>query len=235
MIPPGFPDHPSVRRVGSFAELAGARFEHGVNALCWPRRLPGDFGEVVRHLPQVDGILTLESALLESLPLSAAGRVAVAAMRDDLEMLRGIGREPELNCIAAYPRDEADAVVRTDVYSFHADSAPVESDTWLCTYHGAASEALLPGQSRPRVQDPATRAVLLAEFGGADDEDFAEYLRDCCYDLHHAPLPGARAYGFGIGHLWRIAVEWPGAAVPPCIHRAPENRPGDPPRLLMIS
>ena len=27
----------------------------------------------------------------------------------------------------------------------------------------------------------------------------------------------------------------PGSPVPPCIHRAPETHPGDPPRLLLIS
>ena len=36
-------------------------------------------------------------------------------------------------------------------------------------------------------------------------------------------------------HLWRIAVDYPGSPVPPCVHRAPETRPGRPPRLLLIS
>jgi hypothetical protein len=30
-------------------------------------------------------------------------------------------------------------------------------------------------------------------------------------------------------------VEYDGSPVPPCIHRAPDTRPGDPPRLLLIS
>ncbi len=40
---------------------------------------------------------------------------------------------------------------------------------------------------------------------------------------------------FGLGNLWRIAVDYPGSPVPPCIHRAPITRPGRPPRLLLIS
>jgi hypothetical protein len=48
-------------------------------------------------------------------------------------------------------------------------------------------------------------------------------------------LPRARPFSMGIGHLWRVAVQFPGSAVPACIHRAPPTRPGDPPRLLLIS
>ena len=62
----------------------------------------------------------------------------------------------------------------------------------------------------------------------------ADGLRDACYDLHYAPTPGAQPFSCGIGHLWRIAVDWPGSPVPPCIHRAPDTHPEDPPRLLLI-
>jgi hypothetical protein len=68
-------------------------------------------------------------------------------------------------------------------------------------------------------------------------------------DLHYAPKPGAQPYSFGIGHLWRIAIEWPGNRLPlqnpqvsglrsqvsvslPCVHRAPVT---DAPRLLLLS
>ena len=83
--------------------------------------------------------------------------------------------------------------------------------------------------------DPATRARLLADYGGPDDADFREFLADNCYDLHYAPRPGAEPFSFGLGHLWRIAVEYPGNPVPPCVHRAPENIAGKLPRLLLIS
>jgi hypothetical protein len=68
-----------------------------------------------------------------------------------------------------------------------------------------------------------------------DDAEFREALREHCFDLHYLPMPKAQPYSFGVGNLWRIAVDWPGSLVPPCIHRAPETLPGEPPRLLLIS
>jgi hypothetical protein len=124
--------------------------------------------------------------------------------------------------------------VRTDVFSFHADSAPVEAETWLCTYFGPASEGLRHEEAQRRVDVPETRGALLQLFGGEDDDDFREYLNEHCYDLHYAPGPDAQPFSFGLGHLWRIAVDWPGSPVPPCIHRAPETRAGER-RLLLIS
>ncbi|WP_367870292.1 hypothetical protein [Luteolibacter sp. Populi] len=232
MLPPGYP---RIQLVNSFDELLTTPFAAGVNALCWPRQLPGDFAEVVGKLAAGEGITPLDEALLNGLPLSAAGKLAVAVMLEDLRLLREQGRLPELNCIRTYPRDEEPGVVATDVYSFHADSAPVEADTWLCTYHGAPSEGLRQEEARRRIDQPEIRAALLEEFGGEDSEEFREYLRDCCYDLHYAPLPEARPFSFGTGYLWRIAVDWPGSLVPPCIHRAPENLPGEAARLLLIS
>ena len=39
--------YPRIKMVNSFRELVTTPFADGVNALCWPRALPGDFGEVV--------------------------------------------------------------------------------------------------------------------------------------------------------------------------------------------
>jgi len=228
-------DYARVKVVHSFAELISTRFGDGVNALCWARTLPGDFEEVVRLLEAGEGIDTLDEARLRGLPLSEAGRVAVEALIEDLRLLRDQGLAPVLDCIRGYPREEEAVVVRTDVYSFHADSAPVEADTYLCTYSGPTSEGLPNEEGQRRVDIPETRAALLREFGGEDDASFREYLNEHCYDLHYAPLPGVKPYVFGQGNLWRIAVEYPGSPVPPCIHRAPENVPGEPPRLLLIS
>ena len=231
-LPPGYP---RIKRVESFSELVTTRFAEGVNALCWERALPGDFGEVVAQLTGGEGIMTLDEAQLLALSVSAAGQSAIAVLLEDQRLLRDHGVDPVLNCIWSYPRDENPEVVPTDVYSYHADSAPVETDTFLCTYHGAASEGLRNEEARRRVDLPEIRAGLLKRFGEEDNDDFRAYLNENCYDLHYAAIPPARPFSFGQGNLWRIAIEYPGSPVPPCVHRAPENLPGQPPRLLLIS
>ena len=169
-------DHPRLKTVGSFAELVTTPFAGGVNALCWPRPLPGDFGEVVEKLGPGEGIVPVDEARLSTLALSEAGRVARDFLRADLQLLRAHSLAPELNCIHGYPRDDAAAAVPTDVYSFHADRAPIDAATWLCTYHGPASEGLRNEDAQRRVDVPATRTALLKEYGGADDDGFREFL-----------------------------------------------------------
>ncbi len=231
ILPPGYT---RIKVVNSFAELVATPFADGVNALCWLRTLSGDFGEVVERLGVGEGITTLDDALLQSLPVSAAGRAAIDVMLEDQRRLRAHELAPVLDCLHGYLRDEDAGPVPTDVFSFHADSAPVETDTYLCTYHGPASEGLRNDEAHRRVDIPETRTELLRRFGGADDDDFREYLKENCYDLHYAPVPSARPFSFGQGNLWRIAVDWPGSPVPPCVHRAPATLPGSSPRLLLI-
>lgn len=236
-MPPFSPpsDYARIRRVPGFEELITTPLAGGVNALCWERTLPGDFAEVVALLGPGQGIVTLDEARLTALPASAAGRTAIAILLEDQRLLRERDLDPVLNCVHDYTRDDGPGPVRTDVFSFHVDRAPVETDTWLCTYHGAASEGLRNEEARRRVDLPEIRAELLRCFGGKDGTGFQEYLSERCYDLHYAPAATARPFPFGVGNLWRIATDWPGSPVPPCIHRAPEPRPGDPPRLLLIS
>jgi hypothetical protein len=236
MIPFTLPtDYARIRIVKSFDELIASSFGNGVNALCWQRTLAGNFGEVVEHLAVGEEMATLDESSLASMPVSAAGRAAIDIILEDQRLLRAHGLSPIVDCIREYPRDEETEAVPTDVYSFHADSATVETDTWLCTYHGPASEGLRNDEAQRRVDIPETRAELLKIFRGKDDDEFREYLKENCYDLHYAPAPQARPFSFGLGNLWRIAVEYPGSPVPPCIHRAPETLPGDLPRLLLIS
>lgn len=225
---------PSVRLVRSFDELVATRFADGVNALCWRRTLDGDFAEVAAGLSVETGITQLDEEDLLGLRLSVAGQKAVRAMLADHRLLVEHGLQPELNCINGYPPINPSAPLRTDVCSFHVDSATCEADTFLCTYFGASSEGLPFELAVRHVDVPETRARLLGAYGGADDAGFVEWLNDHHFDLHFAPLPDAWPFTFGVGNLWRVATLHPGCAVHACIHRAPDPLP-DQKRLLLIS
>ena len=224
-----------IRTVDSLEELIATPFAGDVNALCWPRQLPGDFKEILRLIPDEDGVATIEDEDLRALTLSPAGAQARDVLLADQAMLRDHGLSPSLDRIAGYPSDPATGPIPTDVYSFHVDSAPVEADTYLCTYIGSSSEGLPNEMAIRRVDDAETRARLLEIYGGPDDEAFAAHLSEQCFDLHYWPRPNAQPYAFGLGNLWRIATAYPGSPVLPCIHRAPRTLPGAPARLLLIS
>lgn len=231
----GPPEYRGVRVVDSFDALLATPLGGEVSAVCWRRVLAGDFEEVVASVAAHDAVTALDADLLASLRLGAAGRAAVDTLLDDLRRLRELGHDPSLECIRGYARDDAGRAVRTDVYSFHVDRADVPTETFLCSYNAPASEGLRHDEARRHVDVPATRARLLTEFGGADDAAFCTWLREHNYDLHYAPTAAARPFSFGVGNLWRLAVEHPGSAGPACIHRAPDDRGGGLPRLLLIS
>lgn len=230
-------DPPRVQFVQSFQELAETPFAGNINAVCWERNLPGDFAEIIAALgsSQDESMITLDPDKLRALPLSPAGQLARHRMLADFHLLSERDLAPVVNCVYAYLRDERSGPIATDVFSFHVDSAPCETDTWLCTYYGQASEGLENDQAQRLIDIPNIRAALLAAYGGADDAGFQTYLSDNAFDLHYAALPHARPYSFGIGNLWRIATAYPGCPVPPSIHRAPPTNLGDSPRLLLIS
>ena len=230
------PEFSRVQFVHSFQEIAETSFAGNINALCWQRTLPGDFAEIIACLGiSHEPMIILDPAMLRALPLNAAGKTAVECMLADFHLLSERQLSPVLNGIYEYPRDERSGPIATDVFSFHVDSAPGETDTWLCTYHGHASEGLCNEQAQRLIDIPATRAALLVAYGGADDAGFQDYLTENAYDLHYAARAQARPYSFGIGNLWRIATAYPGCPVPPSIHRAPPTKPGDAARLLLIS
>ncbi|WP_224772541.1 hypothetical protein [Pelagicoccus enzymogenes] len=224
-----------VRIVASFEELLNAEFAGRVNAICWQRSLSGDFDQIVSAIGPLDEITALEEDDLMSLELKPDGEVARQRLIDDLRMMRGAGLQPSLDCIPAYSRSNAGELVPVDVYDFHADSATVATDTFLCNYTVACSEGIRNAEAVRYVDDPGIRSKLLQEYGGPDDEGFAAFLRERFYDLHYAAREGGKPYSFGFGNLWRIATQCPDSPVPPCIHRAPTTREGDAPRLLLIS
>lgn len=217
----------------SFEALVDTPFTGNINALCWRRDLDGDFAEVTAALAVNRGITPLPAETLRQLSLSAEGRRAVACMIDDFNRLAALGLQPSLDCVNGYPHPPAPWPLRTDVCSFHADSATVETDTYLCTYHGASSWGLPNDEAVRRIDHPDSRAALLQAYGGADDAAFHQWLEENFHSLHYDPKPGAQPYSFGRSHLWRIATLWPDCPVPPCIHRAPDPVP-DEKRLLLI-
>lgn len=227
--------NPFVKIVRSFEELISTPLGGQVNALCWPRTLPGDFLEIVSLVEGQPGIATIDEDELRALTLRPGGRIARDILLGDLEMLRSAELTPVLDCITGSVREPAEGAYPTDVYSYHADSATAPADTYLCTYAGASSEALRNDEAICRIDVPETRAELLSLYGGSDDEGFREYLNENFHDLHYVPLPGARPFSFGLHNLWRVALEYPGSPVPPCIHRAPITALGMPSRLLMLS
>ena len=113
---------------------------------------------MVRKLGAGEGITALDEEMLEGLDANEAERVAIDVMLEDLRLLRERELDPVLNVIHGYPRDEGAGPVSTDVFSFHADSATVEAETWLCTYHGRPSEGLQNEEALRRVDVPETRA-----------------------------------------------------------------------------
>ncbi len=234
-----FAGNPRIQVVTSFEALLATPLAANCNAVCWQRTLAGDFEEVMRGgvvgREATDGIYTLDEASLSAMRVSAAGATAVATLVSDLQRLQQVGHQPKLDCVVRYARDDEDEVMATDVYSFHVDRATVATETFLCSYTEPASEGLCNEDAVRRVDMPQIRARLLEEFGGCEGEEFTAWLAEHCFDLHYAPVAHGRPFDFGVGNLWRIAVDYPGCPVSPCIHRAPETPHGAPPRLLLIS
>ena len=157
-----------------------------------------DFTEVIAQLGPGEGIVPLEYECVRSLDLSSAGRLAaVAVLADHLDLLRTHDLAYSLNCAYDCVCGPDAGVVPTDSTSFPVDSAPVEVDTWLFTYHGAYSGGLRNEDILIKVEIPSIRTALLKVYGGAEDAGFVELLREHSYDSHYAPKPGAKPYPFG--------------------------------------
>ncbi len=221
-----------VRCVTNFQDLVSIPFAGEVNAVCWLRQLSGDFSEIVKKLPLIENVTVLDEQDLLDLHLSDQGQLAREIILSDLNLLKAEGASPVLNLIRRYDRDDAAAFFPTDVYSFHVDRSPVPTNTFLCTYHGAASEILPNAQAEQKILVPEIRYELRKIHSGKE-EDFDAFLTEHFFDLHYRPKSGAVPVSLGLGHLWRLAVDHPQGAVLPCVHRAPVEKDGEP-RLLLI-
>jgi len=221
-----------IHYVINFQDLVSTPFYGEINAMCWGRNLIGDFAEIVEKLASDENIAAIEPAELLELQLSEQGQIAREILLNDLKLLKAHGASPTLNVIQYYDRDDSYPFFPTDVYSFHVDRSPIATDTFLCTYHGESSDILPNAQAEQKVLIPAIRNELKKLYGG-EDEGFEAFLTEHFFDLHYQAKPTAHPINLGIGHLWRLAVDYPESRVLPCVHRAPMEKPGES-RLLLI-
>ena len=218
--------------VSNFQDLVTTPFHDEINAICWTRKLTGDFSEIIDKVELTGNIATIEPAELRELKLSEQGQLAREILLEDLKMLKGHGGSPILNVISYYDRDDTYPFFSTDVYSFHVDRSPIPVDTFLCTYYGESSEILPNSHAIQKVLVPEIRDELKKIYRGAD-EGFESFLSEHFFDLHYLPKPIAKHISLGLGHLWKLAVNHPESQVLPCLHRAPKEKNGQN-RLLMI-
>jgi hypothetical protein len=219
-----------ILRVKHFQDLVSRPFQGENNAICWTREISGDFEEIVNKVELDENITVVSEEDLQELTLSQKGQLARETLLTDLRILTAHGAAPVLNVIKNYDRDDDFPFFPTDVYSYHVDRSPIPSDTILCTYYGDPSEILPNSEVTQKVLIPEIRAELKKLYDGTE-EGFEDFLIENFFDLHYQAKPEAQAISLGIGHIWRLAIDYPGSKVLPCVHRAPLEKTK---RLLLI-
>ncbi len=227
-----FHDQDQICTVTNFQDLVSTPIHNTINALCWKRKLSGDFSEILNKLKATENITVIEQEHLFELELSDQGQLAREIIVTDFNLLKEHGAAPVLNLIKYYEEDLTYPFFPTDVYSFHVDRSPVPTSTFLCTYYGQASEIISNSQATQKIHVPEIRAELRKLFNGPE-EDFDSFLTEHFFDLHYHAKPNADIINLGVGNLWRLAVDHPQSNSLPCIHRAPKEKAGES-RLLMI-
>ncbi len=221
-----------IQSLSSFQELISTPFRGEINAICWSRKLSGNFSEIIEKLVLVGNMMEVEEDKLRALELSENGNLAREIILNDMKLLEFHGASPTLNIIKNYERDDFYPFFPTDVYSFHVDRSPIPSETYLCTYFGDSSEIVPNSQAIQKVLVPEIRSELKKLYQG-EEAGFESFLIENFFDLHYQTKPEAQIISLGIGHLWKLAIEHPKSAVLPCLHRAPKESNGKK-RLLLI-
>jgi len=219
-----------IQRVTNFQELVSTPFNAEINAIGLIRNLMGDFAEIVSKVELNKNITVIDEELLRELTLSEQGNLAREIILNDLQLLTAHGAAPVLNVVKSYERDEDYPFFPTDVYSFHIDRSTVPTDTILCTYYGAPTEIVPNSAVVQKILIPEIRHELKKLYGN-DDEGFDDFLTENFFDLHYQTKPNALPFSLGIGHIWRLAIDYPESKILPCIHRAPKEKTK---RLLLI-
>lgn len=227
-----FSDNHQVEVVSSFSELVNTSFHGAMNAICWNRNLNGDFEEIVSKLQLKENITEVSIEDLLALELSEEGMLAREIILNDLQLLADFGASPSLNLLKNYERDEDFDFISTDVYSFHVDRSPIGTNTFLCTYYGAASDIISNDQVTQKILIPEIREKL-KELHDGPEKELEDFFKENFFDLHYEAKPDAVPTNLGIGKLWRLAVDHPLQEVLPCVHRAPVENDGEY-RLLLI-
>jgi hypothetical protein len=227
-----FSDGNQIGMVSTFSELVNTDFKGEMNALCWYRNLEGDFAAIVAQLQIKENMTEVYPKDLLALQLSEKGNMARETILNDLRLLADFGASPTLNLLKCYERDDEFDFMSTDVYSYHVDRSPIATDTFLCTYHGVASDVISNKQAVQKILIPEIRKKL-KDLHNGPSEEFENFLKENYFDLHYQAQPHTAPINLGLGHLWRLAVDHPKQQVLPCIHRAPIENEGEY-RLLLI-
>lgn len=172
-----FSDNPQIRVVSTFSELVDTNFQGDMNALCWYRRLVGDFKEIVTKLHLKENVTEVSVEDLLALQLLQKGCFARDIILKDIQLLNEFGALPSLNLLKNYERDDLLDFISTDVYSYHVDRSPIETDTFLCTYYGPASDILPNNQVEQKILIPEIREKL-KELHDDSEDDFEKFLEE---------------------------------------------------------